>query len=168
MIAQVSWRPPSCCISSFRAHRVVAIEVVDDDLLTFLYSNAQNTRAHSCRKRMVKTCLFLVSASTFLICGGRTGVDYQGKPPSYTVGKAEYLFFSLRYFPPISWTLYTNISEKYSSLYVLMSFQNYFGFFRTLTFRDIWRKIPRLILKLIVDSYLLHFPDIIQHDWSRG
>jgi hypothetical protein len=31
----------------------------------------------------------------------------------------------------------TNISEKYSPLYVLMSFQNYFGFLRTLTFRDI-------------------------------
>jgi hypothetical protein len=31
----------------------------------------------------------------------------------------------------------TNISEKYSPLYVLMSFQNYFGFFQTSTFRDI-------------------------------
>ncbi len=43
----------------------------------------------------------------------------------------------------------TNISEKYSPLHVLMSFQNYFGFFRTSTFRDIWRKIPRFILKFV-------------------
>jgi hypothetical protein len=31
----------------------------------------------------------------------------------------------------------TNILEKYSPLYVLMFFQNYFGFFRSSTFRDI-------------------------------
>jgi hypothetical protein len=51
--------------------------------------------------------------------------------------KLEYLFFSLGYFRAISWTYMTNISEKYSPLYVLLSFQKYFGFFRTSTFRDI-------------------------------
>jgi hypothetical protein len=45
--------------------------------------------------------------------------------------KLEYLFFSLGYFRAISWTLYNNIFLKYSPLYVLMSFQKYFGFFRT-------------------------------------
>jgi hypothetical protein len=39
----------------------------------------------------------------------------------------------------------TNISEKYFPLYVLMSFQKCFGYFRTSTFRDIWRKIPRFM-----------------------
>ncbi len=33
----------------------------------------------------------------------------------------------------------TNISEKYSPLYVLMSFQNYLGFFRTSTFHDVMK-----------------------------
>ncbi len=51
----------------------------------------------------------------------------------------------------------TNISKKYSPLYVLMSFQNYFGFFRTSTFRDIWRKIPRFISKIVCLFTLVPF-----------
>jgi hypothetical protein len=63
--------------------------------------------------------------------------------------KLECLFFSLGYFRAISWTYMTNISEKYSPLCGLLSFKKYFGFFRTSTFRDIWQKIPRLILKIV-------------------
>jgi hypothetical protein len=43
----------------------------------------------------------------------------------------------------------TKILEKYFPLYVLLSIQNYFRFFRTSTFRDIWWKIPGFLWKII-------------------
>ncbi len=43
----------------------------------------------------------------------------------------------------------TNISEKFSPLYLLMPFQKYFAFFRAPTFRNILWKIPRFFLKII-------------------
>jgi hypothetical protein len=51
----------------------------------------------------------------------------------FTVGKASASDISVLFHEHYI----TNISEKYSPLYVLMSFQKYFGFFRTSTFRDI-------------------------------
>jgi hypothetical protein len=68
----------------------------------------------------------------------------------------------LGHFSAISWTYITNISEKYSPLYVLMYLQNCFGFFRTSIFRDIWRNIPRFILKIVYWlSITLHISQIL-------
>ncbi len=60
--------------------------------------------------------------------------------------KLEYLFFSPQTFQCYFMNIHNKyFGQKYSPLYVLMSFQNCFGFFRTSIFRDIWRNIPRFI-----------------------
>ncbi len=89
--------------------------------------------------------------------------------PVYTVGKARVYLLSPSDISVLFHEHYiTNISEKYSPLYVL-SFQNYLGFFRTSTFRDIWRKIPRFIFKIVCWFTLapLHIY-IVQLGWSSG
>ncbi len=54
----------------------------------------------------------------------------------------------------------TNISEKYSPLYVLLSFQKYFGFFRTSTFSWYMTKDSEVHLKTCL---LIHIRSTSSH-----